>query len=265
MSETKSKRIFSIATKVLSWIVIAVAVFMMIFTIFSTLTFNKNDRNLFGIRFYVVLTDSMSPSENNKDDDVHFDAGDIVLIKNLSDKEKTELQPGDVISFISQNSDSFGETITHMVRERTTNEDGELAYVTYGTNTGTNDKALVEPSYVLGEYSGKIPKVGKFFNFLKTTPGYIVCILVPFLLLILWQGVNTVRLFRRYRQEQMADMKAERQKLAEEREQSLQMMRELQALREQLANSAAGSDATNAAPTETNNPSANNADSTPKE
>ena len=59
-------------------------------------------------------------------------------------------------------------------------------------------------------------------------------------------------------------MKAERQKLAEEREQSLQMMRELQALREQLANSAAGSDVTNAAPTKTNDSSANNADS-PKE
>ena len=48
-------------------------------------------------------------------------------------------------------------------------------------------------------------------------------------------------------------MKAERQKLAEEREQSLQMMRELQALREQLANSA------------NNGTADNNADSTPKE
>jgi signal peptidase I len=176
----------------------------------------------------------MSPSENNKDDDVHFDAGDIVLIKSLSDKAKTELEAGDVISFISQNSDSFGETITHMIRERTTNEDGELAYVTYGTNTGTNDEALVEPEYVLGVYSGKLPKVGSFFQFLKTTPGYVICILIPFLLLILWQGTNTIRLFRQYKREQMADMEAERAQLAKEREESAEMMRELLALREQL-------------------------------
>lgn len=259
MSQAKTKKIFSIASKVLTWIIIAVAVFMMIFTIFSTLTFNKNDRNLFGIRFYVVLTDSMSPSENNKDDKIHFDSGDIVLIKNVDDP--TELEAGDVIAFISQNSDSFGETVTHRIRERTTTEEGKLAYRTYGTNTGTNDQALVEPEYVLGKYAGKIPNLGHFFDFLKTTPGYIVCILVPFLLLILWQGVNTVRLFRRYRQEQMADMKAEREKLAEEREESVRMMRELQALREQLANAAGAAPAANPAPTvpeNTTNTSADN-------
>lgn len=234
MSQAKAKRIFSIATKVLTWIIIAVAVFMMIFTIFSTLTFNKNDRNLFGIRFYVVLTDSMSPSEKNKDDDVHFNAGDIVLIKNVDDK--TALEPRDVIAFISQNSDSFGETITHMIREVKKDADGNvLGYVTYGTNTGVDDEVLVDPSYVLGEYTGKLPKVGHFFSFLKTTPGYIVCILVPFLLLILWQGVNTVRLFRQYRREQMADMVAEREKLAAEREESARMIKELQALKDQLA------------------------------
>ena len=114
--------------------------------------------------------------------------------------------------------------------------DGKLlGYVTYGTNTGTNDEALVEPEYVLGTYSGKLPGVGRFFQFLKTTPGYIVCILVPFMLLILWQGVNTVKLFRRYKQEQMEDMQAERDQIAKEREESAAMLRELQALRNQLA------------------------------
>lgn len=234
MSNETAKKALGIASKVLSWIVIAVTVFMMIFTIFSTLTFGRNDRNLFGIRFYIVLTDSMSPSENNKDDDVHFNAGDIVLIKNV--KDATALEPGDVIAFISQNSVSFGETVTHMIRERRETTDGKfLGYVTYGTNTGTDDEALVEPEYVLGTYTGKLPAVGHFFSFLKTTPGYIICILVPFLILILWQGVNTVRLFKQYKGEQMADMQAEREQIAMEREESARMMRELQALKEQLA------------------------------
>ncbi len=234
MSNETTKKALGIVSKVLTWILIAVAVFMMIFTIFSVLTFDRNDRNLFGIRFYIVLTDSMSPSENNKDDKIRFNAGDIVLIKNVDDAKA--LEPGDVIAFISQNSTSYGETITHMIRERRLNSDGDLlGYVTYGTNTGTNDEALVEPEYVIGEYAGKLPAVGKFFQFLKTTPGYIVCILVPFLLLILWQGVNTVKLFKRYKQEQMADIRAERDQIAKEREESAAMLRELQALREQLS------------------------------
>jgi len=243
MSNTKAKKVLGILSKIGTGIIIAVTVFMMIFTIFSVLTFDRNDRDIFGIRFYIVQTDSMSKSENNKNDKVHFNAGDIVLIENVDNPNK--LKEGDIISFISQNSDSFGETVTHRIRSRKYDfvkdeETGEevlefVGYVTYGTNTGVDDEAVVEPEYVLGKYTGKLPKVGHFFQFLKTTPGYIVCILVPFLLLILYQGVNTVRLFKRYRREQMADMQAEREQLAKEREESAAMMRELQALKEQLA------------------------------
>lgn len=233
MSKETAKSALGILSAVLTWIIIAITVFMMIFTIFSVLTFDRNDRNLFGIRFYIVLTDSMSPSENNKDDEIHFNAGDIVLIKNVDDAKA--LQPGTVIAFISQNSASFGDTVTHKIRERRTNTAGELlGYVTYGTNTGTNDEALVEPAYVLGEYAGKLPGIGNFFAFLKTTPGYIVCILVPFLLLILWQGWNTVKLFKQYRQEQLDEMQAERDQLAKEREETAALLREVEILREQL-------------------------------
>ena len=132
MAQETSNKALIIVRKVLSCIVVAITAFMMIFTIFSTLTFNKNDRNLFGIRFYVVLTDSMSLSENNQDDEIHFDAGDTILIKNV--KDPTSLEAGDVIAFISQNTVSFGETITHMIRERRETTDGRLiGYVTYGT------------------------------------------------------------------------------------------------------------------------------------
>ena len=106
--------------------------------------------------------------------------------------------------------------------------------MTFGTNTGTNDEALVEPEYVLGSYSGKLPGVGNFFAFVKSTPGYIVCILVPFLLLILYNGVNVIRLFRKYKREQMETMQAEKDKLEAERAENQRMMQELLALKAQL-------------------------------
>lgn len=234
MSNETVKKILGISAKVLSILIIAVTVFMMVFTIFSTLTFDRNDRNLFGIRFYVVLTDSMSPSENNKEDKIHFDAGDIVLIKNV--KNKAALKEGDVIAFVSKNSSSFGETVTHKIRRVEKTDDGKIiGYTTYGTNTGVDDDVIVQPEFVIGKYAGKLPNIGHFFAFLKTTPGYIVCILVPFLLLISWQGVNTVRLFKQYRREQMADIEEERAQIAKEREESAAMLKELQALKEQLA------------------------------
>jgi regulator of protease activity HflC (stomatin/prohibitin superfamily) len=76
--------------------------------------------------------------------------------------------------------------------------------------------------------------VGTFFNFLKSTPGYIVCIFLPFMLLILYQGVKCVRLFRRYKKEQTAELDAEREQLREEREENARMLEQLQALKAEL-------------------------------
>ena len=100
--------------------------------------------------------------------------------------------------------------------------------------------------FVIGKYQTSLPGVGKFFQFFKTAPGYIVCIFLPFMVLILIQGFNSVRLFKRYRQEQLAEIEArrekekteiaaERERLQAERLQSQQIMAELQKLKQEMA------------------------------
>ena len=228
------KKITTIVFKSVAWLLVAFTVFIMMFTVITVTTVDKNDRDIFGLKFYIVQTGSMSKSELNADMKVHFNAGDIVMIKNVKDPSK--LEAGDIIAFISTNENSYGETITHMIREVKRTTDGKLlGYVTFGTNSGVNDEALVEPSYVLGAYTGKLPEVGNFFAFVKSTPGYVLCILVPFLLLIVYNGVNVIRLFRKYKREQNAVIEAERAEIAAERKQNEEMLRELQALKEQLA------------------------------
>lgn len=218
------KKALSIISTVLVWTLVVATVGMMIFTIFSVSTFDQANRSIFGYKFFIVRSDSMKATD--------FEAGDIVFIKNV---DPATLQVGDIIAFTSQGSDSFGQTTTHKIREITTDAYGDPAFVTYGTTTNTDDESLVTYPYVLGKYTGKIPNVGSFFQFLKTTPGYILCIFVPFLLLILYQGFNCIQLFRRYKKEQMEELAAERAKIEEERRQSMEMMKELQALKEQLA------------------------------
>lgn len=250
MSNEKENKALGIVSKILVWIVVAAAVFMMIFTIFSTLTFNKNDRSIFGMKFYIVQTDSMSLSEHNKDLDVHFNAGDIIIVENVDDP--TQLNEGDIISFVSRNTDSYGETITHMIREKKYNTRGDfLGYITYGTNKGVDDEALVEPIYILGKYTGKLSGVGNFFAFVKSTPGYIICILIPFLLLILYNGTNVIRLFRKYKKEQMEEMQAERDQLDAERAENQRMMAELLALKAKLDQQDGGATSSTAPASET--------------
>ncbi len=216
----KIKSIFTI-------LITALAVGVMIFTIISMTTFNRNDRNLFGFKAFIVLSDSMKATD--------FAAGDVVFVRNV---DPTTLQEGDIIAFTSQNTESYGQVVTHKIRSRTVDDYGDAGFITYGTSTGTDDETVVTYPYINGKYQFHIPKIGIFFQFLKTTPGYICCILIPFLILIGMQGLNTVSLFRQYRREQEAQMAEERAKIEEDKKQSEAMMAELIRLREQLAGGA---------------------------
>ena len=220
------KKILEVAKTVCVWLIVAFAVFMMIFTLVSVNMFDQNERSIFGYKFFVVRSDSMAATD--------FKAGDIIISKVV---DTTTLKEGDIITFISEGSENYGETVTHKIRKVTTDAYGSVAFVTYGTTTDKNDDALA--TYVLGKYVGKLPNLGAFFMFLKTTPGYIICILIPFLILIISQGINCIQLFRRYKQEQMSEMEAERAQIEEERAESQRMMAELLELKRQLAGQSA--------------------------
>ncbi len=87
---------------------VLLAVFMMVFTIVSVNTFDRNDRDIFGYRCYIVLSDSMSATD--------FSAGDLVIVKKV---DPTTLQEGDIISYQSQNMENYGATVTHKIRAKT--------------------------------------------------------------------------------------------------------------------------------------------------
>ena len=241
----KTQKALNVLLKVFTVIVVAVTAFVMVFTVVNVALFDKNDRSVFGYKFLIVQSDSMSLSENNADLDVHFDAGDLIIITEKFNVR--DLKEGDIITFLSQNEDSLGETITHMIREVKYSTSGTiLGFVTYGTNTGDSDKALVEPSYIIGKYTSHVAGVGHVMAFMKSVPGYIVCVLTPFLLLIGNQAINVIRLYRRYKAEQNAEMdekklELEREKSALEaqRLESERMLKELEALKAQLAAAAA--------------------------
>ena len=87
------KKAWKIISTALVWLVVIFAVFMMVFTIISVNTFNRNDRELFGYRCYIVLSDSMSATD--------FDAGDLVLIKRCE-----RVREGRIAAFLYDGSET---------------------------------------------------------------------------------------------------------------------------------------------------------------
>lgn len=148
------KKILNIVKNMLVFLVVALAVCMMIFTIVSVNTFDRIDRSIFGYKAFIVLSDSMSKTD--------FNAGDLVLVK---ETDPALLKEGDIISYQSTNTENYGEVVTHKIRKLTTDAEGNPGFITYGTTTDTDDESVVTYSFVLGKYQGRLPGVENFFNF----------------------------------------------------------------------------------------------------
>ena len=218
------KKALRIVGNILTALILIFALFVMIFTVISVNTVNREDASIFGYKPYIVLSDSMQDT---------FAVGDMTVSKAV---DVSTLEPGDIITFTSIDPANYGETVTHKIREITTYE-GEQAFVTYGTTTGVDDAYPVPFANVTGEYQFRLPGMGYFFEFLRTPAGYVTLILIPFLLLILLQAVRFFKLMGQYRREQREELAAEKAAVEAERLKAQQMLEELEKLRAQLSGS----------------------------
>ncbi len=138
----------------------------------------------------IVLTDSMYPN---------IKSGDLIIC-HTADPESIE--PGDVISFFDPEGNGTS-IVTHRVVE-ITSDNGELAYKTKGDANNTGDASPVPASKLVGVYKTRLAGAGNIAMFMQTTPGLLICVLLPLLLLV---GYDTIRR-RKYNSKHKADTDA---------------------------------------------------------
>jgi signal peptidase len=124
----------------------------------------------------IVLTDSMYPG---------IKSGDLIIVK-AADAE--DVKVGDVIAFFDPDG-SGTSVLTHRVVELVT-ENGTLHFRTKGDANNAEDPSLAPAENLIGVYQSKINGAGNVAMFLQSTPGLIVCIGVPLVLLV---GVELLR------------------------------------------------------------------------
>ncbi len=216
------KKALDIAGKVAATLVLVFSICIMIFTIVSVNTIGK-DKGLFGFKPYIVLSDSMKDT---------FSVGDLTVSKTV---DPQTLQPDDIITFKSIDPSNYGAVVTHKIRQ-ITEYNGEPAFITYGTTTNSDDSYPVPYDNVIGKYVFRMPKMGYFFEFLRSPAGYVTLILLPFLILIIIQAIKFLKLVRQYKLEQQAELDIQKANIEAERQEAQKMKEELEQLRAQLKN-----------------------------
>lgn len=152
--------------------ILLIPILLINLTLIAKSYINKDDvPNIGGTTPLIVLTDSMYPI---------IESGDLIICKGA---EPEEIQVGDVIAFLDPAGN--GTTIvTHRVIE-VTEQNGELAWRTKGDNNNTEDRLAVTADKLVAVYEGtRIPGFGNVALFMQSTPGLIVCVVCPILLLV---------------------------------------------------------------------------------
>ena len=182
-TESTAKRVLNVVVNVVLVVAVAVAALC---TYTSYVASSGNGvPSILGVRMFSIQTESMYPT---------LLPGDLVF--DTAVKEAEDLRPGDIITYWTVIN---GERVlnTHRIEE-VYDGGGYLIFSTKGDNNTTADPLTVHESEVVGKYSMRIKGLGKFFDYLQTSTGFLIVVVVPVFLFFLFHLVQFFRVLFEY-------------------------------------------------------------------
>ena len=179
--------------KILADIVILLIFVASILVIIASITQKKNGiPNFLGYTSSIVQTDSMAGT---------IEAGDIIVSK-MTDAD-TVINVDDIVTF-SQIVDGTQITITHRVIGEY-EVDGIKYYQTQGDNEIAADEKGHPKGDIVSTYCFRVPYAGKVIEFVKKPLGFVLCLVIPMSLFIIYQAYNLIKLYIESKKLQLAE------------------------------------------------------------
>ena len=243
----KTNKIVNIVVNVLVGVILVLALIVTINTIASK---KQGYTSMFGTAYMVVQSESMHgdiPAEyaNLEGVQAGFQTGDLISVKVLKDKDKSNLKEGDIISFRMEVANQGGGTTVIVNSHRIVQVDQTstgVRYRTQGDNRVRNPD--VDPYWVnaddiagnglycvIGIVKGNAGALGHVLNFFNSSTGFLVCIVIPSFLVVIFFAVSLTREILRLKKVGAAEDKAkyEEELLAKLRAQGVQIPAEMNA------------------------------------
>ncbi len=181
--------------KVLQIVVNVFLVLVLLFGVFCSYTAFVSKKgngvpNVFGLRIFSIQSDSMEDT---------FYEGDLIVDAGVKDIKKLEV--GDVITFFTIIK---GERALNTHRIKDIKDNGTYtSFVTQGDNEDQEDYMEVHENEVVGRYLFRIPALGSVIDFLQTSVGFLIVIVLPVFLFFVYNLVQFFRVFFSYKMEKM--------------------------------------------------------------
>lgn len=244
------KKGLKIAGDVLLYVLIALALFVLVVSITSKKD-SDGTATVFGRQLRFVQSDSMAACDLTDVSDYKIKSIPVkscVFIEVVPENEEeqaewyADLQIGDVLTFKYVYTKQ--ETITHRIIDIVKNETGGYTITLEGDNknsdsnllTQTIDTSLTDsPNYVIGKVTGQSYMLGVLVYAFRTPVGIVCLIIIPCLIIIVFEVMRLVRVFGSEKKEKM---KVEQEKQANEIEELKRQLAALQQNRESVQDQA---------------------------
>ena len=169
-------------------IVLVIAIIIAAFCTYTSYvsTSGNGVPNVFGIRILSIQTESMYPT---------LLPGDMIF--DVPVKDTSELKVGDVITYWTVID---GERVLNTHRISEIYDGGNyLIFETKGDNNTVADALTVHESEIIGQWNGaKIGGLGKVFDYLQTSTGFLIVVVVPVALFFIFHLIQFFRVLFEY-------------------------------------------------------------------
>lgn len=170
------KRAAGIFISIVLWAVILLAA-LFAFTTLATKD-SSHVANLAGFTPLSVVSDSMAPT---------FQAGDLILIRSC---DPASLKEGDIVTFHTIINNEFALN-THRITEIQGPADAR-SYVTKGDNNDIADIHMITDGDIVGKFVARLPHFGRVVEFLSSSMGFLLVIVLPLLIFFVYQVYHLV-------------------------------------------------------------------------
>ena len=136
--------------------------------------------NVFGFQFLSIQTDSMYPT---------FSPGDLIIDKDIytNEEAKDNLKRGDIITYWTNIN---GERVLNTHRIANVYDGGGYRiFETIGDHNTIVDTLTVHESEVVGLHLSTIPGVGKALDYLQTSTGFLLVVVIPVFIFFIYHLV----------------------------------------------------------------------------
>ena len=186
MNKKKGNSILKLILNIISWTIFAllilIALFLLYYAIATQIYAKKGEKYKPAFSLYTIISGSMKPNIN---------VYDVVVDTKVDNPE--DIKVGDIITFTSSSSLTYGVTITHRVIA-IDNSNGVYRYRTQGDNNLVPDDTYVEFGNVLGKVLFKVPQLGRVQFLLLKAGSWLFIILIPSLGIVIYDILKVLKL-----------------------------------------------------------------------